>query len=176
VIVVDKETFRVTERKIYNYFKKDRVINTLKHKANILKKQVDQIEEKLRTTDISIPEESRAQTYEERVQTSSNGESYAERTLMNIVEKRIMELDRKKKEIADIEEQIRDIEADSVIIGDNIKGLHKYFYEPLRLKYDKELPDWRIGIELHISRSQVSRRKDKAIQKVAEWEAWNPKK
>lgn len=68
--------------------------------------------------------------------------------------------------------KIRNIEADNVIIGDNIKGLHKYFYEPLKLKYDKDLPDWKIGNELHISQSQISRRRDKAIKKVAEWEAW----
>lgn len=66
---IDKKTFRETEKKIYNYFRKDKVISSLKHKAEILNKQVDQIEEKLRNTDIIIPEESKAMTYEERVQT-----------------------------------------------------------------------------------------------------------
>ncbi|URZ06467.1 hypothetical protein [Clostridium felsineum] len=173
--MIDKETFRKTERKIYNYFKKDRVINSLKHKANILNKQVDQIENQLKTTNIDIPEESRAMTYEERVQTSSTGESYAERTLMNITEKKIMELDRKKKEIADIEEQIRDIEVDSIIIGDNIRTLKKYYYKPLELKYREELPDWLVGNRLHISQSQACRRRKEAIKKVADWEVWNIK-
>ena len=172
---MDKETFRATERKIYNYFKKDRVINSLKHKTNVLKKQIEHIEQQLKTTDISIPEESRAMTYEERVQTSSNGTGYAERTLMNIIEKKILELDRKKKEVADIEEQIRDIEADNIIIGDNLKTLKKYYYEPLELKYKEELPDWIAGNKLHISQSQVSRRRKEAIKKVAEWEAWEVK-
>ncbi|AAK79878.1 DNA-directed RNA polymerase specialized sigma subunit [Clostridium acetobutylicum] len=172
---MDKEIFKTTERKIYNYFKKDRVINSLKHKASILKRQVDQIEQQLKTTDIEIPEESRAITYEERVQTSSTGESYAERTLMNIIQKKIIERDRKKEEIADIEEQIRNIEVDSVIIGDNIESLHQYLYEPLILKYKEELPDWVVGNRLHISQSQVSRRRKKAIKKVAAWEAWNIK-
>lgn len=38
--MIDKETFRATEKKIYNYFKKDKVINSLKHKVEILNKQV----------------------------------------------------------------------------------------------------------------------------------------
>ncbi|WP_234121176.1 hypothetical protein [Clostridium hydrogenum] len=170
--MIDKETFRATEKKIYNYFKKDKVINSLKHKVEILNKQVDQIEKKLRSTDISIPEESKAMSYEERVQTSSTGESYAERTAVRIADKLIKEQSRKMEEIADIEEEIRNIEADNVIIGDNIGGLRRRDSEFLETKYNKELPEWRVGVELHMSQSQVNRKKQRLIENVARWDAW----
>lgn len=170
--MLDKITFRNTEKKIYNYFKKDKVINSLKHKTNILNKQVEQIEEKLRNTDVNIPEESRAMTYEERVQTSNTGESYAERTLMRITDNLLKEKSRKFEEIADIDEQIRTIEVDNVIIGDNIGGLRKEDFEFLETKYKKELPDWRVGVKLHLTRSNVTRKKQKLIENVANWEEW----
>ena len=170
--MIDKETFRATEKKIYNYFKKDKVINSLKHKVEILNKQVDHIEKKLRSTDISIPEESKAMSYEERVQTSSNGESYAERTAVKIADKLLKEQGRKKEEIADIEEEIRNIIADNVIIGDNIGDLSKRNFEFLETKYNKELPEWRVGVELHMSQSQVNRKKQRLIENVARWDAW----
>lgn len=169
---IDKKTFRETEKKIYNYFRKDKVISSLKHKAEILNKQVDQIEKKLRNTDITIPEESRAMTYEERVQTSNTGESYAERTAVRIADKLQKEQSRKIEEIADIEEEIRNIEADNVIIGDNIGGLRKRDFEFLETKYNKEFPEWRVGVELHMSQSQVNRKKQRLIENVARWDAW----
>ncbi|WP_242874657.1 MULTISPECIES: hypothetical protein [Clostridium] len=171
--MIDKETFRNTERKVYNYFKKDRAINSLKHKVDILDKQVDQIEKKLRSTDISIPEESRAMTYEEKVQTSPNSESYAERTAVRIVDKLLKEQSRKLEEIADTEEQIREIEADNVIIDDNIRELCKKDFEFLKSRYGKELPEWRVGIELHMSQSQVNRKKQRIIENIANWGMWH---
>lgn len=111
-------------------------------------------------------------SYEERVQTSSTGESYAERTAVRIADKLIKEQSRKMEEIADIEEEIRNIEADNVIIGDNIGGLRRRDSEFLETKYNKELPEWRVGVELHMSQSQVNRKKQRLIENVARWDAW----
>ncbi|SMC17273.1 hypothetical protein SAMN02745134_00276 [Clostridium acidisoli DSM 12555] len=170
--MIDKETFRNTEKKLYNYFEKDKIVNSLKHKIELLNKHVNQIDEKLRSTDISIPEGSKSIAYEERVQTSSTGESYAERTALKITDRLIKEQSRKIDEICELEEKIRTIEADNIIMGDNIGGLRKEDFKFLETKYKKELPDWRVGVELHLTRSNVTRKKQKLIENVANWEEW----
>ncbi|MFT8313190.1 MAG: hypothetical protein ABF633_02925 [Clostridium sp.] len=170
--MIDKETFRKTEKKLYNYFKKDKKINSLKQKITLLNKHIDQIEYKLKHTDISIPEESKSMTFEERVQTSSTGESYAERTALRITDRLIKEESRKFDEISEIEEEIRNIEADNIIIEENIKLLRKEDIEFLKSKYDKELPDWEVGLNLNMSQSKVTRKRQRLVDNIANWEAW----
>lgn len=170
--MIDKETFRKTEKKLYNYFKKDKKINSLKRKITLLNKHIEQIEYKLKHTDISIPEESKSMSYEERVQTSSTGESYAERTALKITDRLIIEQSRKIDEISELEEEIRNIEADNIIIEENIKLLRKEDIEFLKSKYDKELPDWEVGINLNMSQSKVTRKRQRLVENIANWEAW----
>lgn len=170
--MIDKETFRKTEKKIYNYFKKDKKTNSLKRKITLLNKHIEQIEYKLKHVDISIPEESKSMSYEERVQTSSTGESYAERTALKITDRLIIEQSRKIDEISELEEEIRNIEADNIIIEENIKLLRKEDIEFLKSKYDKELPDWEVGINLNMSQSKVTRKRQRLVENIANWEAW----
>lgn len=170
--MVSREQFKVTERKLYNYFKKDKKTNSLKRKITLLNKHIEQIEYKLKHVDISIPEESKSMSYEERVQTSSTGESYAERTALKITDRLIIEQSRKIDEISELEEEIRNIEADNIIIEENIKLLRKEDVEFLKSKYDKELPDWEVGINLNMSQSKVTRKRQRLVENIANWEAW----
>lgn len=168
--MIDKATFRKTEKKLYNYFMKNKKINSLKHKIELLNKQVEKIEQKLKKVDVSIPEESRSMTYEERIQTSNDGTSYAERAAMRITDKLLAEQSRKIEEIADIEVEIMNIEADNVIIENNIKLLKKEDVDFLESKYGKELPDWEVGINLNMTQSTTTRKRQRLIRNVAEWE------
>lgn len=170
--MIDKVTFRKTEKKLYNYFKKDKKINSLQRKITLLNKHIEQIDYKLKHTDISIPEESKSMSFEERVQTSSTGESYAERTALKITDRLIIEQSRKIDEISELEEEIRNIEADNIIIEENIKLLRKEDIEFLKSKYDKELPDWEVGLNLNLSRSNVTRKRQRLVDNIANWEAW----
>lgn len=67
---------------LYNYFNKKRRIDALKHQIKILDKQIEKIDRNLRSCNITIEEESSSLLFDERVQTSSNGISYAEREVM----------------------------------------------------------------------------------------------
>lgn len=170
--MIDKETFRKTEKKLYNYFGKDKKINSINRKISLLKKQIEDIESKLRNVNISIPEESKSMTYEERVQTSSDGASYAERTLMRITDKLIAEKARKEEEITDLEEELRDIEADNIIMGDNIGDLSEEDKKFLKIKYGEKQKDWQIGFKLGISQSSATRIRQGLVENVARWEEW----
>lgn len=59
-----------------------------------------------------------------------------------------------------------------MIIGDKIGGLRKRDFEFLETKYNKDLSEWRVWIELHISQLQVNRKKQRLIENVARWDAW----
>lgn len=168
--MIDKEIFRKTEKKLYNYFGKDKKIRGINKKISLLKQQIDDIEEKLRNVNITIPEESKSMTYEERVQTSSDGTSYAERTLMRITDKMIVEQARKKEEIAELEEELRNIEADNIILEDNIKDLNEEDRKFLKIKYEDKLKDWQIGFKLDIAQSTATRIRQKLVEDVARWE------
>lgn len=170
--MIDKEVFRKTEKKLYNYYGKDKKIGNLKKKIDLLYKQINDIDDKLRNTDISIPEESRAMSYEERVQTSSDGTSYAERTLIRITERLIIEQSRKKEEIARMEEELRNIEADNIIIKENIGELREEDKEFLRVKYKECNKDWQVGVKLGMDQSTVTRKRQRLVEDVSRWELW----
>lgn len=74
--------FKKIEEMLYNYFNKKRRIDALKHQIKILDKQIEKIDRNLRSCNITIEEESSSLLFDERVQTSSNGISYAEREVM----------------------------------------------------------------------------------------------
>ena len=96
---MDEIKFIEMEEKLRNYFNKDKKISVLNKKLEVLRNQIDVIEYKLKNVAVDLPEESRAMTYEERVQTSPTGESYAERTLLRITDKLLKEQSWKREQV-----------------------------------------------------------------------------
>jgi hypothetical protein len=171
--MIDKITFRNTEKKLYNYYGKDKKIYSINKKINLLKKQIESIKEKLENVNIEIPEESRSMTYEERVQNSSDGSSYAEKMLIRITDKLLREKLRKEEEVLDLEEELRDIEADNVIIENNIRNIkHKEILDFLNMKYKEQLKDWQIGMKIEKDQSTVTRTRQKIVINIANGEEW----
>lgn len=169
---MDKSLFRSTERKLYNFYSKDKKINSLNRKIELLKKQINDIDRSLKDVDITIPEESRSIGYEERVQTSSDSSSYAEKTLMRITDRLLNERNRKSEEIKILEKEIRDIVADNVIMEANIRELKEEIKLFLKLKYGEEKKDWQVGNEMGMSQSTATRTRQRIVEDVARWEAW----
>lgn len=162
--------FKETEEKLKNYYKKDKLLNSYVNKINLLNRQIKIIDEKIKNTDIIIPEESRSITYEERVQTSSDGCSYAEKMVIKIIDDLIKEKAYKIKEINDTETKIRKIEADNKIIDDNIKELEEELKKFIEFKYRDEKNNREIALKLHKSEAGISRIKRIALNIVQSWE------
>lgn len=169
---MDGMKFVEMECKLRDYFNKDKRMNVLNKKLDILKRQIDEIEYKLRNVDVDLPEESRSMNYEERIQTSPTGESYAERTLLRITDKLLKEQSWKKEQVADIEESLRNMEADNAVIEDNIKDLRVEDQEFLKEKYKYKKADWQVGYKFGISQQAATDRKNKLLKNVANWEEW----
>lgn len=162
--------FKETEEKLKNYYRKDKLLNSYMGKIELLKKQIKFIDEKIKNTNIIIPEESRSISYEERVQTSSDGCSYAEKMAIKIIDDLIREKAYKIKEINDTETKIRKIEADNKIIDDNIKEMEEEYKRFIEFKYRDEKNNREIALKLHKSESGISRIKKLALNIVESWE------
>ncbi|WP_027633366.1 hypothetical protein [Clostridium hydrogeniformans] len=169
---MDRNLFRATEKKLYNYFSKDKKIDSLRNKIKLLEQQSDAIENRIKHTDISIPIESRSIEFSERVTCSSDGTSYMERTMIKIIDNLLIEKARKEEEITKTEELIRSIEEDNNIIGYNIGFLSDESKKLLKLKYKDKKKEWEIGQEINLSQSRVNKLKNELIKDISNWDNW----
>ena len=169
---MSRDRFKKTEDKLYNYFNKEKKIATLNYRIELLKKQIDKINQELRECDVNIEIESSSLGFEERVQTSSDGTSYAEREVIRITELKLKRKVSKEIEIEELKEEIENIELDNSILEYNLQYINEEGYKLLELKYKFKKNETQISLEMNISQSQVNKIKQKAIADIRRWEEW----
>ena len=169
---MSRDRFKKTEDKLYNYFNKEKKIATLNYRIELLKKQIDKINQELRECDVNIEIESSSLWFEERVQTSSDGTSYAEREVIRITELKLKRKVSKEIEIEELKEEIENIELDNSILEYNLQYINEEWYKLLELKYKFKKNETQISLEMNISQSQVNKKKKKAIADIRRWEEW----
>lgn len=169
---MSRDKFKKTEDKLYNYFNKEKKIATLNYRIELLKKQIDRINQEIRECDVNIEIESSSLGFEERVQTSSDGTSYAEREVIRITELKLKRKVSKEIEIEELKEEIENIELDNSILEYNLKYINEEWYKLLEFKYKFKKNETQISFEMNISQSQVNKIKQKAIANIQRWEEW----
>ena len=169
---MSRDRFKKTEDKLYNYFNKEKKIATLNYRIELLKKQIDKINQELGECDVNIEIESSSLGFEERVQTSSDGTSYAEREVIRITELKLKRKVSKEIEIEELKEEIENIELDNSILEYNLQYINEEWYKLLELKYKFKKNETQISLEMNISQSQVNKIKQKAIADIRRWEEW----
>ena len=166
-----KEEFKAVEKKLYDFYQRENIINSLKFKIDIIQEQIEAIEEKITGTKININDDGlQAVNYDERVQSTSTGISYAEKAAINQIESLEKESIRKKEIKNKLEENIRDIELEASILEYNINQLSKHKFELLKIKYGECKKDWQVGQKLNLEQSTVTRKRKKLIEEIARWE------
>lgn len=169
---MSRDRFKKTEDKLYNYFNKEKKIATLNYRIELLKKQIDKINQELKECDVSIEVESSSPGFEERVQSSSDGTSYAEREVIRITDLKLKRKLSKEIEIEELKEEIENIELDNSILEYNLQYINEEWYKLLELKYKFKKNETQISLEMNISQSQVNKIKQKAIADIRRWEEW----
>lgn len=169
---MSRDRFKKTEDKLYNYFNKEKKIATLNYRIEVLKKQIDKINQELRECDVNIEIESSSPAFEERVQSSPDGTSYAEREVIRITDLKLKRKLSKEIEIEELKEKIENIELDNCILEYNLQYINKEWYKLLELKYKFKKNETQISLEMNISQSQVNKIKQKAIVNIQRWEEW----
>lgn len=170
---MNKELFKETENKLYRYYSKDKFIKSLKDKLKLLEKQIDIIEKDLKSCNMNIEPNIKPISYEERVQTSGDGASYAEKEAIRITEYKIKRMTEKQLEKQKTLEQIDLIELDYELIKGAVEPIQGISKELLDLKYKKCLGEQEIGNKLHLTQSQINKKKWRLIKKIADWDQWN---
>ena len=167
-----KDEFKKTEEKLYNYFDKEKKIATFNFRIDLLKKQVEKINAELKECNVNIEAESSSPSFDERVQSSSDGTSYAEREVMRITELKLKRKVAKELEIEGITEEIENRELDNSILDYNLQYINDEWYKLLELKYKDKKSEVHISLEMNISQSQVNKIKQKVIADIRRWEEW----
>lgn len=168
-LIMDKDLFKKTERSLYKYYSKDKSIKALKEKIDILDKQIFRINEEIKRCDVNIKIESSSPSFEERVQTSGNGTSYVEREMIRLIDikiKRRSNLLLKKEKIL---EEIDELELDFKKIEWRVKDFEGESKTLLEMKYKEKYSENYIATKMNINQSQVNRRKQQLIEKIALW-------
>ena len=106
-----KLLYRETEDKLFKYFNRDDIYKGLNKQLDVLDKQIADIEKELRSCSyINIDEESKSPSFDERVQTSGTGISYAEGQLIKLTELKLRRKAKKEIERENLLEQLEDME------------------------------------------------------------------
>lgn len=170
-----KREFKIIEDKLYNFFNKEKKIAALRYQIEILRKQIDRLDKDLRECNITIEIESSSLGFEERVQTSSNGTSYAEREVIRITDLKLKRKAEKEVEIEEFLALIDKIELDNAILEYNLQFINEEWHKLLELKYKDKKSEQQIAIEMNMSQSQVNKIKQKVIFDIKRWEEWREK-
>ncbi len=102
-----------------------KLLKAYKTEINPNQEQIDKINQELRECDINIEIESSSPAFEERVQRSTDGTSYAEREVIRITDLKLKRKLSKEIEIEEIKEEIENIELDNSILEYNLKYINE---------------------------------------------------
>lgn len=166
---MEKEIKAKIELKLYNYYESNKVLSNYRYKIELLKKQVEEIDKELRDIKIEIPVQSSSLSYEERVQTSTDNSSYAEKMLIKMTDKLLEEKACKLYDIKEYQSRIRVIEADNKIIDLNIKDIDEELRKIIELKYKHKKGIRRIAMELCMGKTTVANKNLKALKIIYSW-------
>lgn len=168
---IDKDTFRKTEGRLYRHYQQLKLIDKLKHKVVILYKQLEAIENDLRTTNIKIdPVESRSFDYsKERVTSSNTGTSYAESEIVRSIEKLEREYIYKKRKMLKLHTRIRQMEEEIEDMRYNLSLLNEENKQFIEWKYGEKKSIEFIAQQLSIAPATAYRKREELVEEIAQF-------
>jgi DNA-directed RNA polymerase specialized sigma subunit len=167
--MIDKESFRKTEGRLYRYYNTLQKIKCLNLECTDLELQRERIRKDIKETNVTIDEESKAITYEERVQASSSGTSYAERALIQEIEKLEQEWIYVRKKLLKKRLKIRELEREISSLKSNIQMLSEENHRFIELKYGDKKSIEEVADFLNMARTTAYRRREELVEDIAKW-------
>ena len=166
---MNNEYFKKIEKMLYRYYETEKDIKVLNKEKELLSNQYQLLENKLKKTQYSLQEQSSSIGFEERVQSSSDGTSYAERELINQITGDEKEQNRIRKRLYKIDRKIREIERNNIKLKINITMLNSEYQKFLELKYKDKMPMEKLYIEINRSRKSAFNLRREIIDEVGRW-------
>lgn len=166
---MNNEYFKKIEKMLYRYYETEKDIKVLNKEKDLLSNQYELLENKLKNTQYTLQEQSSSIGFEERVQSSSDGTSYAERELINQITSDEKEQNRIRKRLYKIDRKIREIERNNIKLKINITMLNSEYQKFLELKYKDKMPMEKLYIEISRSRKSTFNLRREIIDEVGRW-------
>ncbi|GIM29879.1 hypothetical protein CPJCM30710_25450 [Clostridium polyendosporum] len=171
--MIDKEIFRKTEGRLYRHYKQLKLIQKLKNKVVLLWKQKEQIQKEkveLKYLDIEAGLNMGIDYSREKVQSSSDGSSEAERETIKYIEDLDKQYKNTVKKMLKINARIREIELQVQDMQFNLSMLSEESKRFVEWKYGEcKSIEW-IATEMYAgARSTAYRKRDELMGDIANW-------
>lgn len=157
------------EEILKDYYKEKKLIQKYKEKIELLKKEDEQLEKRLRKNDYTLSTELTALTIGEKIQANSEGLSCQEKEMYKQCQKML----NKQQEIWDkinaYEEKILEMKLKACDVEIALEVLKKEEKQFIELKYNNEKQWLELMEEMHISKSTVKYRNDKIMNKLKKY-------
>ena len=169
MVIEEKENkyiFRKTEKQLYQYFEDLKKKEAIKKNIDDLNNAIDIIDDKIKECDVNFMIDIQAVGFDERVQTSSDGNSAVEKA----VESQITALQREQKhylsQLYKEEYKLRNLELKTNKMERVINMFNedlKYF---INLMYNLKLKPEKIADKIHVSKKTAYNIRDKIVKEI----------
>lgn len=167
---LDKYIFRSTEGKLYSYYRKIKEVDRKRERIEELDRKIREIEEDIKNTNVNIDYYQGAMPISERVQTSSNGTSYAETQIVKAID----DLEREKafriRTKLKLKAKIRTMEDFILYMSQTIDSLNlgEENMRFIELKYGDGADMIIIANKLNMAKTTAYRKRKEIVTAVAE--------
>ena len=162
----NKYMFRKTEKQLYGYYEDLKKKEATKRNIDDLNNAIDTIDDKIKECDINFTVDIQAVGFDERVQTSSNGNSAVEKA----VESQITALQREQKhhltQLYKEEYKLRNLELKTNKMERVINMFNEDYKYFINLMYGQGLRPEKIADKIHVSRKTAYNTRDKIINEI----------
>lgn len=153
------------ESKLRKYYSDIKQISILEDKIKSFQLLKDRIEDDIKNCRVSIqPDLNMGVGFDEKVQTSPTGESYAESAIIKQIGKMEDKKEELQVEISKVLLQIADLQTQNSDLKSILDRLGHVYIDIVEMAYRKGMSNINIGIELNLDESCIRRKKREALE------------
>lgn len=162
----NKHMFKKVEGELYGYYRDLKRKEIVKEEINTLNNMLEKIDKNIRTCNITIDADISGMGINERVQTSSTGESTVEKAIDRSISTLEREQAQRIERLYKAETELRNIEYKTKKIKSTINLLNEDYKYFINLKYNLCLRDEEIADRIHVSKKSAYNKRNKVIKEI----------
>lgn len=166
---MDKELFKKTEGKLYRYYRAKKEIENLKLRIDGLEKHIKDIEHDIKATNVTIDYYQSGIALSERVQSSSSGESYAEKEIIREIEKLEREYLNRTRQLLKAKAKLRSLDEFIRHMDYNVGMLNEETKRFIELKYGDGANILTISRKLNIAQATAYRMREELVENICKY-------
>ncbi|MEF9952944.1 MAG: hypothetical protein RR898_09560 [Clostridium sp.] len=168
---MNNETFRKIEGRLYDMYKKIKLIATIKRECDSLEHHASMILKDIKESNIEIETEMNfGINYSSiRVQTSPNGDSIMDKELVGAITRLEKEWIYVRKKLLSKRQKIREIEREVMRLKSNVEMLGEESRRFIEYKYGDKKSILEIANILNMAQTTAYRKREDLIRDIAQW-------